>query len=293
MKVAGTESYGARVVLHGQHLADAVRHAEALRDREGFILIPGADDPDVIAGQGTVGVELLAQVPGVEIVVVPVGGGSLASGVGSYLKAKKPSVRIVGVQNIAMPAALRSREAGAPVAVPPLPHLAEGIGVARPGDLTFRIMERVVDDLVAVTDDEIAAAIQYLAERKKVIAEGAGAAPLAALMHGKVVIQGRTAVAVVSGGNIDPTQLKKVINRQLSKAGRYVEFTATILDRPGNLARLLETLAPFRLNLVTVDHQREGADIGVEQVRVRIVAETRSREHAEQAHAALREKGYV
>lgn len=292
-KVAATESYGARIVLHGEHYADAVAHALALRDREGSTFVHGFDDPAVIAGQGTVGREILAQAPGVDVVVVPVGGGSLAAGVGAYVKTKKPSARVVGVQHALMPSALRSREAGRPVDVPSVHHLAEGIGVPRTGDLTFPLLQQVVDELVTVTDDEIAAAIQYLAERKKVLAEGAGAAPLAALMHGKIAAQGRAVVAVVSGGNIDPALLEKVIHRRLAKAGRFVEFTATIQDRPGNLARLLEALRPLHVNLVTVEHQREGADLGVEDVRVRIVAETRNRDHAEEVLRFVREKGYL
>lgn len=292
VKAGNARRYGARVVLHGETFDDAVEEALRRRDAEGLVLVPAFDDPRIVAGQGTIGLELLEQLDRIDLVVVPIGGGGLISGIAVALKAARPEVRVVGVEAEAAPSARASRDAGRIVAVTATDTIADGIAVKRVGEVTFPLLERWVDDLVLVSEDEIAAAVLLLLEREKTLAEGAGAAGMAALAAGKVAVAaGETAVAVVGGGNIDINMLSRIIDRGLVADGRLVRLKVAGRDRPGLMARLTSAVARCGANVLEIDHHREFADIKVGEVEIVLTLETRGREHLEEAIAALEADG--
>jgi len=292
-KVTNTRRYGAQVVLHGRDYDEAMAEAKRRAEVEGRVLIHPFDDPAIIAGQGTIGLELVEQVPQADVVVVPVGGGGLIAGIALVLKSLWPAVRIVGVETEAIPAALRSRQAGRRVVLPPAETIAEGIAVRQIGELTFALIERYVDELVAVEEEEIARAVLLLLEREKTVAEGAAAAPLAAVLGGHVRdVAGRHVVMVLSGGNIDVTLLARIIERGLVRDGRMAHLTVRVPDRPGALAALTAVLAEQGANIVTLDHRRATHGLWVTEVEVALTLETRGREHVDAIVAALRDQGY-
>jgi threonine dehydratase len=213
-KVSASRDYGAEVILHGAHYHDAVEHARAIQRERGLTLVHGFDDPDVIAGQGTIGLEILDDLETFDDVVVPVGGGGLIAGIAVAIKAQRPQVRIVGVQAEQVPSAIASRQAGAPVSVSAGDTIADGIAVEQPGDLPFELMQRYVDDLVAVSEADIKRAMALLLQRGKLLAEGAGATPLAAILNGSVPVDGRRVVLILSGGNVDLGRLRMVLSEQ-------------------------------------------------------------------------------
>ncbi len=292
LKVANTRSHGAKVVLAGSSYDDAYAEARRLEVAEKLTFLHPFDDPEVIAGQGTVGLEILEQVPDLEAVLVPVGGGGLASGIGVVVKALRPEARVVGVETEVLPSMLASLEEGRLVTLEPATTLADGIAVKRPGELTFEHVRRVVDEIVTVSEEEIASAILYLLEREKTVVEGAGAVGVAALMNRKVRLEGRRVVAVISGGNIDVNVIARVIERGLVRDGRLVRIDVALLDKPGQLARVSQVIAAHRANVIEVHHSRAFSDRFGDTI-LQLTMETRGLDHVEEILRALRERGYA
>jgi threonine dehydratase len=273
-KVEACRNYGAETVMSGASFEDALADALAYADEAGATFVHPFEDPVVIAGQGTIGLELAEQVPEAATVVVPVGGGGLAAGIALALRATKPDVRIVGVQ---------AGKSGYTI--------ADGIFVKHPGQLTMSMLDELLDDMVDVSDEEISEAIVLLLERAKLVVEGAGAVGVAALLAGKVGGNG-PALVVLSGGNIDPTLLIQVMRHGLTTSGRYLVLRTRIPDRPGELIKLLELIAAERANVVSVEHHREGMSISVGETEVELTVGTRDRDHCEQLIRALEARGY-
>ncbi len=292
-KVAAVQAYGGRVTLGGESVDECVAAARARADETGAIFVHPFDDPLVILGQSTVALELLEQVSDLATVIVPLGGGGLLSGVAGVLKSARPQVRVVGVQAAAcapFPAALA---AGAPLAVNAAPTIADGIAVKRPGDLTLPLIERWVDDVVLVSEEDTAEAMVILMERAKLVVEGAGAVGVAALLAELVrpPAEGTTAV-VLSGGNVDAGLLALVARRHETAIGRRLRVFTRVPDRPGGLAALLLCIARAGGNLIGVTHVREAADLQVRQTGVELALETRGAEHADAIVAAMAAEGY-
>jgi len=291
-KVQATRGYDAEVILHGTTYEEAEAHAHRLALERGLTFIHAFDDPAVIAGLGTVGLELCRQAQALDLVVVPVGGGGLIAGIATAVKALRPQARVIGVQVDAAPACVRSLKAKRRVSVRPAPTIADGIAVAQPGQLPLQIIRRTVDDVVEVTNEEIAWAIVLLLERAKLLVEGAGAAAMAALLSGHIAASGKTVVAVLSGGNIDPLLLSRVLDHGLARQGRFLMLGVYLQDVPGQLARLLEVVAQTGANVVEVTHHRRGLDFPPGRVEVQIMVETRDPEHAAVLAQRLQERGY-
>ena len=291
-KVEATKKYGAEVVLVPGVFDDAARECARLAKEEGYTIAHPFNDEYVMAGQGTIGLEILEQLPEVEQVVCPIGGGGLISGIACAIKSLKPECRVIGVQAAKVPSMYEAKKAGHVLTVPDGDTIADGIHVLTPGDKTFEMVQKYVDEIVTVTEDEIAGAILALMEGQKTVAEGAGATTVAACLYGKVDISTKKTVCVVSGGNVDVTTLNRVITKGLSKAGRLVEITTKIVDKPGSLIQLLQVVADCGANVMSVNHEREDKNSDVGACIVTMVLETRNQEHVEQIEAALREKGY-
>jgi len=292
-KQEATRGYGAEVLLYGSSLEESIQQAGELA-RTGHLFIHPYDDDDVIAGQGTIGIEILDDLPGTGILVVPVGGGGLIAGIATAAKAIKPDIRIIGVQAAACPSASGAIAAGSPVRVTARPTIADGIRVAECGALTCPVLREQVDQIVLVSEDEIADAMLLLLERKHVVAEGAGAAPLAALLNGSLMIApGSTVVLVISGGNIDSAQLFRIVRQVMARQGRILRFSVLLDDRPGALAELLSVIAVLGGNILNIDHTQGEGDVPVMMARVEIELETRSRDHASAIVVALEKKGYT
>lgn len=293
-KVSNTRGYGAEVVSSGTILDECAETAARLADERGLVTIPAFDHPDIIAGQGTIGLEILAQAPDAGTVLVPIGGGGLIAGIAIAIKEVCPDVRIIGIEADAAPSAKASLEAGRVVPIAAVDTLADGIAVKRIGDLTFPIIQRYVDDIVSVSEDAIAAAILLLLEREKTVAEGAGAVPLAALLSGSVRLDGTASVvAVLSGGNIDINMISRIIDRGLVFDGRAARLAVKVRDRPGSLADLTRTVADMGANVLEIFHRRAYADISLGEVEIVVQMETRGREHLADIIRALEEHGYV
>ncbi|HYG70168.1 MAG TPA: threonine ammonia-lyase [Anaeromyxobacteraceae bacterium] len=292
VKVANTRAHGARIVLHGANYDEAYAEGRRLESAEGLLFVHPFDDPAVIAGQGTVGVEILEQVPDADVVVVPIGGGGLASGVAAAVKALRPSARVVGVESEVLPSMIAALDAGHPVTVEAANTLADGIAVKRAGDLTFEHVRRLVDEIVTVSEEEIASAILHLLEKDKTVVEGAGAVAVAALLQRKVKgVAGRRVVAIVTGGNIDVNLVARVIERGLVKDGRLVRVVVALLDKPGQLAKVSAIIAHHRANVIEVHHTRAFAS-RFGDTTLQLTLETRGPEHVEEILRALRERGY-
>ena len=283
-KVDATTSYGGTVELGGGSFEAAVAAAQEHAERTGATLVHAFEDARVIAGQGTIGLELAEQVGELETVVVPVGGGGLASGVALALKSLRPETKLIGVQADACAPFAGSDQLGFTI--------AEGIMVKKPGELTSAILEDQLDAVVTVTDEEISEAIVLLLERAKLAVEGAGAASVAALLSGRVEGTG-PAVAILSGGNIDPTLLIQIMRHGLTLAGRYLVVRTRLPDRPGELIKLLSLFAEEHANVVSVEHHREGMDVPVSETEVEATLLTRDRAHCETILAAMRDRGYA
>ena len=291
-KVEATKNYGAEVVLVPGVYDDAAKEAARLAEEKGYSFAHPFNDPYVIAGQGTIGLEILEQLPEVEQVVVPIGGGGLISGVAYAIKALKPSCKVIGVQAAGAASMYSSRQNGGILELPSVSTIADGIAVKRPGELTFELCQKYVDEIVTVKDDEIATAILALMEDQKTVAEGAGATTVAAVMFGKVNVVDRKTVCVVSGGNVDVTTLSRVITKGLSKSGRIVEFTTKISDKPGSLVQLLQIVSRTGANVISVNHSREGKESNVHFCLISMVLETRSKQHVDDIEQALISNGY-
>jgi threonine dehydratase len=292
VKVTNCRHLGARVILHGTDLAEARAHAEALAQREQLTFIHPFDNADVIAGQGTMALEILEQAPDLDAVVVPVGGGGLLAGVGTVMKARKPAVRVIGVEPENAACFTAALAAGCPVTVSLSPTLADGLAVALLGTLPFESLRQVVDNVVTVNEANIALAILRLIELEKSVVEGAGAAPLAAFLAGKLDdLKGKRVVLALCGGNIDLTILDRVIEVGLVADGRLTRFTVSISDRPGGLARLAATIASTGASIKEIVHDRAFSGPDLSAVRVICVVETTGHAHVGELHAALASAG--
>ncbi|HEX9530958.1 MAG TPA: threonine ammonia-lyase [Acidimicrobiales bacterium] len=290
-KVEATRSYGAEVHLEGEAVDDCMRLAADHAAATGAVYVPPFDDPLVIAGQGTIGLELAEEAPGMAVALVPVGGGGLIAGVATALAHTARSVRVVGVQAAGADAVVQSLRAQHRVTLPRVGTMADGIAVSAPSELTLAHIRAYVDDVVTVTDEEISQAVLLLIERTKAVVEPAGAVGVAALLAGKVAAPG-PAVAVLSGGNVDPLLLTRLIDHGLSAAGRYLLLRIVLPDHPGALASLTGGVARMGLNVLSVEHRRAGARVGVDEVEVFLTLETRDPAHRESVAASLAEAGF-
>jgi threonine dehydratase len=290
-KERATREYGADVVFHGRYIEDALAGARAFQERTGAILIHPFDNADIVAGQGTVGLEILRQAPGVETIVVPCGGGGLLSGIAIAVKATNPDVHVIGVQAEGAAAFPGSLKAGHPVALDSMSTMADGIAVGLPGDVTFAAVRDLVDEIVTVSEASLSRAVLATLERAKMVVEPAGAAAVAAVLDAPERF-GTTTVGVLSGGNIDPLLLGKVIQHGMAAAGRYLNLRLRIPDRPGGLARLLSDISEAGANVVEVTHARIDADLSLDEVEVHLQLETRGPAHAETVTTRLRSHGY-
>ncbi len=292
MKVANTRAHGARVVLHGANYDEAYAEARRLEQVERLTFVHPFDDAEIIAGQGTIALEVLEQEPDIDAIVVPIGGGGLVSGVGVAVRALRPAAKVIGVETEMLPSMLQAVEAGKPVTLEPANTVADGIAVKRAGDLTLEHVKKVVDEIVTVSEEEIASAILYLLEREKTVVEGAGAVGIAALMQRKIRgLGGKRVVSIISGGNIDVNLVARVIERGLVKDGRLVRISVALQDKPGQLAKVSAIVANHRANVIEVHHTRAFA-YRFGDTTLQLTLETRGPDHVEEILRALRERGY-
>jgi len=292
IKVTNCRQLGAKVVLHGNDLGEARTHAVMLAERDGLTFIHPFDNADVMAGQGTMGLEILEQMPDLDAIVVPVGGGGLLSGIGTVMRAKKPGVHVVGVEPEHAQCLVAALAAGHPVPVPLSSTLADGLAVPQVGALPFAVLRHVVDQVVTVDEASIALAILRLIELEKSVVEGAGATPLAAFLAGKLdALKGKTVVLALCGGNIDLTMLDRVIDTGLVADGRLSRFSVSISDRPGGLARLAEIIALAGASIKEIVHDRAFSGPDLSAVRVVCVVETTGHDHVKALYAALADAG--
>lgn len=292
VKVASTSNYGAEVVLHGADYDEACEEASRQSHADNMTFLHPFDDDLVIAGQGTIGLELLEQVPGLEAVVVPIGGGGLIGGVACAIKESNPKIRVIGVQTERLPSMVRAAEAGHPVTIPAEATIADGIAVRRAGERTLPLVAKYVDELVTVDEEEIASAILVLLEREKTLAEGAGAAALAALLQKKTSLNRQRTAVLVCGGNIDVTLLSKIIERGLVKDGRLTRVRIHLTDRPGALYQLTKIIADLRANIVQTAHDRAYYGVSLGDTVIDFTLETRGARHIEEIKRALSAAGY-
>ncbi len=294
IKASSTRSFGAKVVLHGDNFDEAYAEAKRLQAEQNRVFIHPFNDPYVIAGQGTIGLELFDQVPELELVLLPIGGGGLAAGIACALKALKPEIRVVGVQAEKVSSMKASVEAGRVLEVPPGSTLADGVAVRKPGSETFGLVQRYVDAIVTVDEAEIANAILRLLEQDKTVVEGAGALPLAALLNGKVPeARDRNVALVLSGGNIDVNLLSRIIERGLVKDGRLMRLTAMMPDQPGALAGFVGIIAEQGANVMEIHHNRAFLKGPLAEAQVKVTLETRGSEHIAELLATLTARGWI
>lgn len=291
-KVEAAKSYGAEVMLVKGVYDDAYKRAKELQEEIGGTFIHPFDDEDIIAGQGTLGLELLEQLPDIDAVIIPIGGGGIASGIAFVIKSLKPDCKVYGVQSAGAPSMVNSLNNSNIEALDKVATIADGIAVKKPGDLTYELCSKYLDDIVTVTDDEVSAAILELIEKHKMIAEGAGAVSVAAAMFNKVDIKNKKTVCVISGGNIDVTILSRVISRGLLMAGRSEDFTIELFDKPGQLKEVSEIIADLGGNVVSVTHDRTSINRDITACLLNLRMETRDHEHAEEIRQALINKGF-
>lgn len=290
-KVEATRSYGANVVLVPGVYDDAYQKALELRDEKGYTFIHPFDDEEVIAGQGTIGLEILDQLDDVEAIVVPIGGGGLISGIAFAVKSLRPDVKIYGVQAEGAPSMAKSLLEDEIICLEEARTIADGIQVKEPGEHTFDLCRKYVDEIVTVSDDEVAGAILKLIETQKLITEGAGAVSVAAVMYDKIPVAGKNVVCLLSGGNIDVTILSKVIERGLLKSGRSDTLAIQLEDRPGQLAKVSQLLASLNANVVSVSYEKASEGTSITACILRINIETRDFQHIQEVHDALRANG--
>ena len=291
-KVEATKSYGAEVCLVEGVYDDAYQKALSLRDEKGYTFVHPFNDEDVIAGQGTIGLELMEQLPELDAVLVPIGGGGLISGIAYTLKTINPKVKVYGVEAAGAPSMKKSLESKSIEELESVSTIADGIAVKKTGDLTFDLCSKYVDEVVTVTDDEISAAILALMEQHKLVTEGAGAVSVAAAMFHKVDLAGKKAVCLLSGGNIDVTILSRVIKRGLLMSGRSCQLTVELVDKPGQLKNVSRIIADLGGNVISVHHERANEGSDVNGCYLRIVLETRNFEHIEEIRKGLLDFGF-
>lgn len=291
-KVAATREYGAEVRLHGQVVDETLAAAEEYAAETGAVFIHPFDHPDIIAGQGTVGLEILEQCPEVRTILVGVGGGGLVAGVGLAVKSVRPDVKVIGVQAEGAAAYPPSLAAGHPVAIDSPVTMADGIKVGRPGDVPFAIVREYVDEIRTVSEDALSSALLLCLERAKLVVEPAGASPVAALLSDPTAFQGPV-VAILSGGNVDPVLMQRVLRHGMAAGGRYLSLRLRVTDRPGALATLLAVLTVVDANVLDVSHVRTDPRLGLTEADVELHLETKGPEHCREVEAALRDAGYV
>lgn len=291
VKVSATRELGAKVVLHGANFDEAQTEARRLEAEHGATFVHPFDDFAVMAGQGTIGLELLEQNPYLDAVLVPIGGGGLASGIAVALKETNPKIRVYGVESAAVASMSTARQMGGPVEVDSRHSIADGIAVRRVGERCYAVCAKYLDDVITVEEEAVAEAVLLLLEREKTVAEGAGAAALAGVMSGKLPLAGKRVGVVISGGNIDVNLISRVIDRGLWRTGRLLRLRCMVQDVPGALSRLLGILAGTQANVLEVAHERVGDRLELGQTTVEILLETRGFDHAEAIEQALRGAG--
>lgn len=291
-KVEATKSYGAEVCMVKGVYDDAYKKAIELRDEKGYTFVHPFDDENVIAGQGTIGIEILEELPDADAVVVPIGGGGLISGVALAIKKLRPECKVYGVQAAGAPSMYNSVKSGEIQRLDSVSTIADGIAVKEPGENTFKYVSEYVDDIVTVTEDEISSAILHMIEKYKTVAEGAGAVSVAAVMFDKLPVKGKKVVCVVSGGNIDVTILSRVITRGLMKSGRSTSLCIELMDKPGQLKDVSRIIADCGGNVTSVHHERASETADVNGCFLRIRMETRNYEHVKQIESALKKEGF-
>ena len=291
-KVEATRSYGAEICLVPGVYDDAYNKALQLRDEKGYTFIHPFNDPDVIAGQGTIGLELAKQIPNMDAVVVPIGGGGLIAGVAYTLKSLNPNIKIYGVQAAGAASMYESIRQKQILTLPSVKTIADGIAVKQPGDLTFDLISKYVDEIATVSDDEISAAILKVMEKHKLVAEGAGAVAVAAVMFDKFDLKDKKVVCLLSGGNIDVTILSRVISRGLMTSGRRTKFAVEVADKPGELSKVTSIIAKQGANIISSLHERSSGSSSITGCHIRVTLETRDFEHVESIQNALQEAGY-
>jgi threonine dehydratase len=291
-KQEATCAYGGQIVLKGQGIGESIQEAMTLAETEMTFIHP-FDDPEAIAGQGTIALEIFSDLPEPDLIFVPVGGGGLIGGIATAARSIRPETRVIGVQAEACPSAYRSRQAGKVVRVEAQETIADGIAVKQPGELTFQIIQKKVDDILLVEEEQIASAVLTLLERKKMLAEGAGAVTVGALVNRLMPIpKGSKVVLVISGGNVDMPLLNRILKKGLMKNGRLMKFAVHLADTPGSLARLLTLIAQLQANVLQIDHHRNEEDLPIYVSRVELELETRGWEHLNEVAQALRKAGY-
>ncbi|MGV2940540.1 threonine ammonia-lyase [Mesobacillus sp. LC4] len=291
-KVLATRQYGAEVILEGAVFDEALAYALELKDKLGATFIHAFDDEAVIAGQGTVGLEILDQMPDVEAIFCPVGGGGLIAGVALAVKEKNPDIKVYGVQTLACPSMKQSLAENQPIAVESAPTMADGIAVQKPGQKTFTIIKEYVDDIFCVDEMEIARTMLLLLERNKLLVEGSGASPLAALLYDKVKLTFKKVAAVISGGNVDVNFISRIIERGLVESGRFAHFTIYLKDKPGELQKVLSSVTELNANVQFVNLHRIGKHIYPGNALLEISVETKDHDHIEQLYSMLKNKGF-
>ena len=291
-KIAATRNYGADVVLYGDAYDEAYEKARDIQRQTGAFFVHPFNDPEVIAGQGTIGLEIFEDLPDVDIIVAPIGGGGLISGIAIAAKTIKPEIKLIGVQTKNVPSMAKSLSQNHITTVDGMPTIADGIAVKTPGEITFKIIQHYLDDIFTVDEDEIANAILLLLERAKVISEGAGAAPLAAILNRMNNIRNKKIVALVSGGNIDVNMLSRIIDKGLVKSGRKIFIDTLIPDRPGTLGALLKLMAKTGANVLSIIHNRSTKDIPIGYAKVELELETADEEHVENIKEILNLNDY-
>ena len=292
-KVTATRGYGAEIELVGSYLDESMVHARRYAEETGAVLIHPFDHPDIIAGQGTVGLEILEQVPDVKTILVSLGGGGLLAGIAVAVKALKPDVRIIGVQAEGAAAYPLSLAAGHPVAAEKMSTMADGIAVGLPGEVNFPLVRDLVSGIQTVSESDLSRAALMLLERAKLVVEPAGAAAAAALLHESALALEGPIVCVLSGGNIDPLLMMRIIQNGMVAAGRYLQVSVRVPDKPGNLARILSDCAVADANVVQVEHVRTNSAIAVDEVEIGLQLETKGHQHREEVLRALRAAGYT
>ena len=292
-KVTATQGYGAEVVLHGFTYDDAYQYCLELQQESGATFIHAFDDPDIIAGQGTLGLEMLSDLPDADALAVPIGGGGLIAGIAIAARALRPNIKIIGVQAAGAAGCRASLDAGELSTLSSITTIADGIAVKRPGALTFPVIQHLVDDVVLVNDEAIISAVLLLMERSKMLVEGAGAAGVAAMLSGAIKLEGKKVLVPLTGGNIDINLVGRFIEHGLAAAGRYFVIHTRLTDRPGELMRLLAIIAEMRINVIDVRHQRISSRLPIMQREETLTLETRDQTQCEQLLQRLRGAGYV
>jgi threonine dehydratase len=292
-KLAATKGYGGKVVLYGESFDDAGAKAKQIQQETGATLIHAYNDEQIVTGQGTLGLEILQQLPKPDVIVCPIGGGGLISGIALAVKTHHPNTKIIGVQMSGANAMYESVRKKRICSIPCHTSIADGIAIKSPGEVTYPIIRKYVDDIVLVNDEEVANAILMLLERSKLVAEGAGAVSLAALLAGKIKAENKNVVLVISGGNIDVNLLSLIIARGLVKAGRYLDVTVTVPDKPGQLKKILDVIATTQGNVITIFHERLKQSTPMGTTTIRVTLEARDAKHAGEIRQHLHRAGYV